>query len=193
MTTTRETMPVVPDGKILIANCGTYDRALNADTTLIASAVGTPHGYPTVTLTHVTRGYVDAGSCARWSEARWRVLWMAADGAILGRSFREEDEAGARAYFAQLTDPQAVSAMRQRDAMRADMEREARAEADVKLATVKVEAAKTYKSGWQYRADWPGYRSWCGYAKTKTAALAQCRAALHREFFAECMGRLADR
>lgn len=112
----REAMPPVPEGKVRIAEYGSYDPALDADRTVLAQAVGALHGYPVVELAHETRGFVPAGSQARWQEARWSVLYTVYDGGIHGRNFAEDDEAGARAYFAKLTDPQAVSAKRQEDA-----------------------------------------------------------------------------
>ena len=70
---TRATMPVVPDGMVRIANCGTYDPSLNADYTDIARATGALHGFPDVRFFHTTGGYVVAGSAMRWDEAQWHV------------------------------------------------------------------------------------------------------------------------
>lgn len=113
---TRDAVPPVPAGKVMVAVPGSYDRALNAEVTVVASAVGCMHGFPTVRLEYSTRGFEIAGSMMRWTEARWSVLWTAQDGGIHGRNFAESNEAGARAYFAQVTDPQEVSRRRQEEA-----------------------------------------------------------------------------
>lgn len=180
---TRDTMPAVPDGMVRIANCGTYDRSLNADYTDVAHAIGALHGFPTVRLFHTTRGYVVAGSAMRWDEAQWHVNWTASDGGIHGRRFLEANESEARAYFAEITDAQKVSAMRQDLARREDEEREETAACAKVADTVTIEAAKRYRSGWQWRADWPGLRDWCGFSKTKAGALADGRKAImHRVY-----------
>lgn len=49
---------------------------------------------------------------------------------------------------------------------------------------VRVEAAKRYRSGWQYRVDLPGMCNWCGYARTKGEALRAGRAAAFHHLFA---------
>ena len=181
--TTRETMSTVPAGFVRIANGGTYDSSLNATRTVIASAVGALHGFPTVTLSHTTRGYVAAGAAMRWDEARWHVLYQVHDGGIHGNGFVEDNEAGARSYFAKLTDSQTVSAMRQRQAQAEDEARDEKAACAEVTDRIKIEAAKTYRSGWQWRAEWPGLNEWCGYAKTKAAALADGREAImHRVY-----------
>jgi hypothetical protein len=185
MTYTRDTMPPVPAGMVRIADCGTYDRALDADTTPIAQATGALHGFPMVRLYHVTRGYVVAGSAMRWDEARWYVNWYAADGSRHGRAFAEAYEAAACTYFAEITDPQRVSAMRQQAAQREDEAREITARCEKVADAVKIGAAKTYRSGWQWRADWPGMRDWCGYAKTKTQALRDGRAAIMHKAYCD--------
>jgi hypothetical protein len=174
----RATMPAVPAGMVRLAEYGRHDPALDADHTLIDQATGALHGYPLVRFQHITRGYVIAGSMMRWDEACWSVTYTVHDGGIHGKRFREDDEASARAYFAKITDPTEVSRMRQRAAMEADIEREEVAAAEVKAAAYTVEAAKTYRSGWQWRADYPGMDRWCGFAKTKREALAKGRAAL---------------
>lgn len=117
MASLRDSMPAVPANMVRIATAGMYDRSLDADRTIHAQAIGALHGYPLVTLSYVTRGYVPAGSAMRWDEARWRVTYTVSDGGIHGKSFLEGNEAEARAYFAALTDSQAVSARRQEDAM----------------------------------------------------------------------------
>ena len=179
--TARDLEPVVPPNKMRIADCGTYDLALDATRTPIASAVGALHGYPIVTFRHETRGFVCAGAGMRWQEARWSVSYMVHDGGIHGCQFHECDEVRARAYFDSLTDSQTVSRMRQQEAMYADKERETAEACRVAAAPIPVEVAKTYKSGWQWRAAYPGMRDWCGFAKTKAGALLQGRAALeHR-------------
>lgn len=115
MAYTRDTMPTVPPGKVRIADCGTYPRELDADRTVIEKAIGALHSYPTVTLAHITRGYVIAGSCMRWNEAVWSVSYTVPDGGIHGKLFRGDDEASAREYFAKLTNPEAVAARRTED------------------------------------------------------------------------------
>ncbi len=117
---TRDTMPPVSAGKVRIANAGTYDRSLNAETAAIAQAIGALHGFPIVRFYHTTRGYVCAGSAMRWDEAQWHVNWQEPDGSIHGRRFLEAHETEARAHFDKLTDTQSVSAMRQHEAMMED-------------------------------------------------------------------------
>ncbi len=114
----RDAMVTVPAGKVRLAECGTYSRELNATRTKIAEAIGAVHSYPMVTFCHETRGYVIAGSCMRWQEANWSVLYWLQDGTRHGRRFL--DEADAREYFAKLTDHEAVSRRRQEDAMLED-------------------------------------------------------------------------
>lgn len=176
----RDAVPPVEPGKVRFASPGSYPRCLNADYTPIASATGAIHGYPTVTLRHITRGFVVAGSMMRWQEARWSVTFDQG-GATHGRSFTESDEAAARAYFAEITNYEAVSRMRQQQAMREDVEREELAAAKAKAEGYTVEAAKRYRSGWQWRCNFPGMGEWCGFAKTKRQALADgYNALIHR-------------
>ena len=121
-TFTRETMPVVPEGKVRLwdfAN-GRLPEGLAATITPIEQATAAVHSYPIATLAHQTRGFVPAGSCMRWQEALWSVTFWLPDGTRHGRNFLEANEADARAYFANLTDPQKVSARRQQDAMLED-------------------------------------------------------------------------
>lgn len=113
----RDAVPPVPAGKVMLAEYGGYDPALDAEVTLVDKAVGAMHGFPAVRLVHSTQGFEPAGSMVRWTEAKWSVLWDARDGGIHGRGFREADEAGARALFAKWTDPQEVSRRRQEEAM----------------------------------------------------------------------------
>lgn len=185
MSNARDAVTPVPDGMVRIANCGTYDRALNADYTEVAQGIGAIHGFPRVRFYHTTRGYVIAGSAMRWDEAQWHVNWTAHDGGIHGRRFLEANESEARAYFAELTDGQKISAMRQAQAQREDEEREETAACAEVADTVTIEAAKTYRSGWQWRADWPGLRDWCGFSKTKAGALADGRKGLMRRIYCE--------
>ena len=118
---TRDTMPAMPAGMVRTANYGTFDRSLYADTTPLEQATGNLHSYPIVRLQHITRGFVIAGSCCRWDEACWSVQWTdTSNNTTHGQRFKIEHEAEARAYFAKLTDPQAVSARRQHDAMMED-------------------------------------------------------------------------
>jgi hypothetical protein len=184
---TRETMPPLPAGMIRTADYGTFDRTLMADVTQIASAPAAIHGTPTAILSHVSRGYRPAGSCCLWHDKpRWSVLWTyAADNTTHGRSFADGDEAGARAYFAEITDSAKVSSIRQRAACDEDM----RAEAQRRAASVPIEAAKTYRSGWQWRCPAHGLLAWCGYAKTKAAALAQGRQRIASDIYAEELAR----
>ena len=118
-TTHRDIMPPVPPGMVRTADFGTFSRDLYAEVTVLDAATGALHRYPTVQLVYSTRGYEIAGSCARWTEAYWAVRWS--DGsASHGQRYSMDDEAKARAHFAKLTDPQAVSARRQEDAMLED-------------------------------------------------------------------------
>lgn len=112
---TRDSFPATPAGKVQLAYCGTYDAALNGETTVLAQAAGKMHGFPTVRLVFTTRGFAIAGSMMRWDEASWGVVYEPGDGTKQGRRFKptEEGEAEARALFANWTDPQAVSAARQ--------------------------------------------------------------------------------
>jgi len=177
---TRTTMPAVPAGMMRLTEYGRSDPSLLAGCTFLGSAPGAMHGFPSVSLCHWTRGYVVAGSALRWDEACWRVSFTVADGGEHGRRFAEGDEDAARAYFAELTDGAKVSAMRQAAAQRDDEEREARKAGEAFADGIAVEAAKTYRSGWQWKADLDGYRDWCGFAKTKALALAQAREAMIR-------------
>jgi hypothetical protein len=148
MTYTRDTMPAVPDGQVMLANCGTYPRELDMESTEAARAIAAVRGYPVAVLAYETRGYTLAGSCMRWQEAQWSVLFWLQDGTRHGQRFLPDNETGARAYFAKLTDPQKVSAMRQHDAMMEDTvyrparEAKARAAADLDARA----AATTLKS-----------------------------------------------
>jgi hypothetical protein len=112
---TRNEVPPVPAGMVRLAEYGSYPPEHDAIYTKVADAVGAIHSYPTVTLRHVTRGYVPAGSCARWDEARWCVTYCMPDGSRHGQSFLECDEDKARTYFEKITNPIAVSARRQED------------------------------------------------------------------------------
>ncbi len=150
---TRDTMPAVPEGKVRLWGFGngSLPSGMAADRTPVASAIGALHGYPTVTLAHETRGYVPAGSCARWQEAIWSVTWWESNGTCHGKNFAEANEAAARAYFADITDPQKVSARRQEDAMLEDTvyrpAREQRArEAAERLAADKARKAALRKA-----------------------------------------------
>lgn len=178
---TRDTMPASPDNTVRLLD-GVVPDDLRTVVTLVASGAGALHGYPTVTLRHETRGFVCAGSCSRWQEARWSVTWWEANGTRHGRTFLEANEGAARAYFADVTDPQKVSAMRQADARRADEEREIAARVAKMADAVMIEAAKTYRSGWQWRAPMAGVAEWCGFAKTKAGALAEGRKSVEHEF-----------
>lgn len=171
----REKVPPVPDGRARLAEYGTTNREHRVEQTTLAQAPGVMHGHPTVRLVHMTRGWQIAGSMLRWDMARYSVLWTENDSSIHGRNFAEtpEGEAEARALFVKWTDAQEVSRRRQQAAQRADEEREERAACEALAREVKIEAAKTYRSGWQFRAEYPGLRNWCGYAKTKKAALAE--------------------
>ena len=176
---TRDTMPLVPEGKVRIVS-GRVPDGLHADRTIVDQAPAALHGTPTATLAHETRGYVNAGSCARWQEAQWAVTYCLSGNTTHGRRFLESDEAGARAYFARLTDSQAVSAIRQSAAQRDDERRDAEARA----ALVAVEVAKTYRSGWQWRAPSFGVNEFCGFSKTKAGAIHQARAAITQRILA---------
>jgi len=133
---TRETMPPVPPGMVRLANYGTITPGLYADITPLEQGTGDLHGCPIVRLQHITRGYVVAGSCCRWDEACWSVQWDDnSNNTTHGKRFKIEHEAEARAYYAKLTDPQAVSARRQHDAMMEDtVYAPARAERAARLA-----------------------------------------------------------
>lgn len=115
----RDSYPPVPAGMVRLANCGSYDRALDSEHTVLAQAVGALHRFPTVYLQYQTRGFNIAGSQMRWDEASWGVLYYPGDGTRHGQRFSAdaEGEAKARALFAKWTDPQAVSAKRQEEAM----------------------------------------------------------------------------
>ena len=176
---TRDTMPPVPEGKVRLAQ-GRIPDGLHADRTIIDQAPAAIHGLPTVTFAHETRGYVNAGSCARWQEAQWAVTYCLPDNTAHGRQFLESDESGAREYFARLTDSQAVSEIRQRAAQRDDERREA----ETRAALVAVDVAKTYRSGWQWRAPSFGVDDFCGFAKTKAGAIDQARAAITQRILA---------
>jgi len=176
---TRDTMPPVPEGKVRLAQ-GRIPDGLHADRTIIAQAPAAIHGCPTVTIAYETRGYVSAGSCARWQEAQWAVTYCLSDNTTHGRRFVESDETGARAYYARLTDSQSVSAIRQRAAQRDDERRDAEARA----ALVAVEVAKTYRSGWQWRAPSFGVDDYCGFARTKAGAINQARAEIAQQILA---------
>jgi len=176
---TRDTMPPVPEGKVRLAQ-GRTPEGLDADRTIVAQAPAALHGCPIVTIAHETRGYVSAGSCARWQEAQWAVTYCLSDNTTHGQRFLESDETGARAYFARLTDSQAVSAIRQRAAQCDDERREA----ETRAALVAVEVAKTYRSGWQWRAPSFGIDDFCGFAKTKPGAVNQARAAITQRILA---------
>lgn len=112
---TRDTFPATPAGMVQIAYCGSYDPALDGETTVLEQAPGIMHGHPTVRLVFTTRGYALAGSMMRWDEASWGVLYEPGDGTRHGQRFlpTEEGEAKARALFAKWTDPQEVSRRRQ--------------------------------------------------------------------------------
>jgi len=176
---TRDTMPTVPEGKVRLAQ-GRIPDGLHADRTIIAQAPAAIHGTPTVTLAHETRGYVPAGSCARWQEAQWAVTYCLSDNTTHGRRFLESDETGARAYFARLTDSQAVSAILQSAAQRDDDRRDA----ETRAALVAVEVAKTYRTGWQWRAPAFGVNEYCGFAKTRSGAIHQARAEITQRLLA---------
>jgi len=176
---TRDTMPPVPEGKVRIVS-GRIPDKLHADRTIVAQAPAAIHGTPTVTLAHETRGYVPAGSCARWQEAQWAVTYCLSDNTTHGRRFLESDETGAREYFARLTDSQSVSAIRQRAAQCDD----ARRDAETRAALVAVEVAKTYRSGWQWRAPSFGVDDYCGFARTKAGAINQARAEITQRILA---------
>lgn len=114
--TLRDTIEPVPPGMVRVADYGTFARELYTAVTVLEQATAALHGYPTAHLVHSTRGYETAGSCARWTEAYWAVRWS--DGTCShGQRFAADNEAGARAYFARLTDYEAVSARRQNDLM----------------------------------------------------------------------------
>lgn len=113
---TRDAVPPVPAGKVMVAVPGSYDRALNAEVTVVASAVGCMHGFPTVRLEYSTRGFEIAGSMMRWTEAYWAVRHNTYDGRVEGWRFKADDEAGARKAFASVTDPEKVSRRRQEEA-----------------------------------------------------------------------------
>lgn len=80
------------------------------------------------------------------------------------------------------SDAQALLALweKQRAEYGAVMERIAAVERDchARAGAVAIETAKNYRSAWQYRADFPGLREWCGYEKTKSAAIAAGRKAV---------------
>lgn len=149
-------------------------------TTVLYSAVGNIHGYPTVSLTHSTEGYEPAGSMLRWTNEYWAVRHTAPDGARHGKRYLTLTEA--LVHYSTLTNPAAVAARRTADAERHAAQEATCAAAACVADGYTIEAAKRYRSAWQWRVNYPGMgNAWCGYAKTKTAALAEGRAALiHR-------------
>ena len=107
-TYTRDTMPRVPEGMTRRAEYGEVDRALFAESSILAEATGDIHNFPTVRLIHYTRGYRPAGSCSVWREECWSVSWTDAQhNTDHGNSYLTEAEA--RARFAKLTDATAVA------------------------------------------------------------------------------------
>jgi hypothetical protein len=44
-------------------------------------------------LEYVSPGWEPAGSCARWTDARWAVIYYDADGTSYGRQFATKDKA----------------------------------------------------------------------------------------------------
>jgi hypothetical protein len=115
---TRDDMPPVPPGKVRLCEWRDVRQDMMRTITPLATGVAAVHRYPTATLAHETRGWADAGSCARWQEAHFSVLYWMEDGTRHGMRFQSEDKA--REYFAKLTDTAKVSAMRQADAMLED-------------------------------------------------------------------------
>ena len=188
--TIRDDAPPVPEGMVLLADYGTYDRALDAERVIVKSAPGAIHGTPLVVMRRETRGYVPAGSCARWQEAQWSVTWKDTyHNTVHGQNFRITKEAEALAYFAKITDPQEVSKIRDYAARQDTM----RQEAAEKAAKVTVETAKNpyYRSAWQWRApELPGMTEYMGHEKTKTAALAKARVRLAEHFWREAASSL---
>ena len=144
----------------------------------IASAPCTVYGFPLATLAHSTAGYESAGAALRYTAAHWSVSYEI-DGSTHGKRFAEHDEAAARVYFARLTDPAKVTAHRAAESARYTAAAAALAAAETAAAAYPVTAAKTYRSGWQWSADsFPGFSGFYGFAKTKTAAIADGRLAI---------------
>ncbi len=109
-TYTRDTLPPVPEGKIRVADYGQVPREFYADTTLHGRALMTTawargqQAARMVELRHWTRGYVPAGSRARWDEEQWTVTWEEPDGSRHGQGYAGDDAAQqARLYFDKLT------------------------------------------------------------------------------------------
>jgi len=101
---TRENAAPVPAGMVRLRD-GIIPDELRAIVTVYATGTGAMHGYPTVTLAHVSRGYVNAGSTSRWDEARWSVTYWLGDEKH-GRNFLEGQ--AARDYFDSVTDTRRI-------------------------------------------------------------------------------------
>lgn len=144
----------------------------------IASAPSALYHQPIATLAHSTAGYESAGAALRYTAAHWAVSYEI-DGSTHGKRFAEHDETAARTYYARLTDPARVAAHRAAESARYTADAAALAAATSAAAAYPVTAAKTYRSGWQWSADsFPGFNGFYGFAKTKTAALADGRLAI---------------
>ena len=109
MTYTRETMPVVPLGKVRLTEAGDVGDDMMRSVTLIREAPGAIHRNVPVRLVSETRGYTIAGSCLRWQEAHYSVLFEL-DGATYGQqySFTEAGLQQANAHYVRLTHPDTV-------------------------------------------------------------------------------------
>jgi hypothetical protein len=103
---TRDTFPRAPEGRVMLAEYGECPEHLLGEWKIIAASPIKPWGYgayvTALQLRHSTRGFVVAGSCLRWDEARWSVRFTDGRGCVQGRNWRDdaEGEAAARALFA---------------------------------------------------------------------------------------------
>ena len=155
-------------------------RANRADKQTLATKPGAMHNFHPVSFGFSTAGYECAGSMMRFTNSYWFVTYEI-DGSTFGKRFAEVNEDAARAYFAKITDDSTVSMMRSEAAERATADRRSLVDANFRADAYTVEAAKTYRSAWQWKANFPGFGEWMGYHKTKAEALAAARAAIVKE------------
>ena len=94
----------IPQGKILLAEYGSFPASECAIAQTIASAHSTKIR-AAVSLVWSSPGFEVAGSVARWTNGYFAVRWTNADGAIMGQRYRNDGagEASARAHFDRLT------------------------------------------------------------------------------------------
>ena len=107
-------VPEGPVGQVRLLD-GVVPPGMGRDRDVISFAPGVMWGFPDVVFAYETRGYANAGSCARWQEARWSVSYFVqADNTTQGQSFADtpEGEAEARALYAKWTNPAAVAQAR---------------------------------------------------------------------------------